>query len=110
MTARANEPIVIFVTASSKDEAATIADVLLKAKAVACVNILPGVESRYWWEGKLEQAQEVMLIAKTTREAFPKVEALVKAHHSYQVPEIIALPIIEGHAPYLAWLKENSKA
>ena len=109
MTARADEPIVVVVTASSKEEAGAIADALLKAKAVACVNILPGVESRYWWKGKLESAAEVMLIAKTTREAFPKVEALVKAHHSYQVPEIIALPIIEGHAPYLAWLKENSK-
>lgn len=110
MTPLPEEPIVVFVMASSKDEAATIADVLLKEKAVACVNIMPGVESRYWWEGKLQSAAEVLLIAKTTREAFPKVEALAKAHHSYQVPEIIALPIVDGHAPYLAWLKDNSKS
>ena len=94
----------IFVTAGSRPEARRIARALLERRLVACANIIPGVESHYWWEGKVDHAREWLLVMKTRRDQFRAVELAVKQLHSYQVPEIIALPLIAGQADYLRWM------
>jgi periplasmic divalent cation tolerance protein len=72
---------------------------------VACANIIFGVESRFWWKGRINKAKETLLILKTRRENFKRVEKEIKRIHSYEVPEIIALPIVAGSKSYLEWLK-----
>ncbi|MCR4337705.1 MAG: divalent-cation tolerance protein CutA [Candidatus Omnitrophica bacterium] len=99
--------IVVFVTAKDQQQARTISQKLLEAKLVACVNIIPAVESWFWWEGKVDQSQEAMMVIKSRRDLFPQIFKVVKAAHSYQVPEIIALPLVEGSAEYLRWIDES---
>lgn len=99
-----SKPCVVMVTTSDRNEAERIAAALVKWKMAACVSILPGVESTFWWEGKIDTASEFLLLVKTTMDRFPDVEAAVKEYHSYKVPEIVALPVEAGHAPYLRWL------
>ena len=97
----------IMVTASSKEEAEKIATTLLERKLIACANILGPVSSRFWWQGKIDLAEEYMIFMKTKRELFDQVADSVKQLHSYEVPEIIALPIVEGAKPYLEWISSN---
>jgi periplasmic divalent cation tolerance protein len=99
-------PCLVLVTTADHNEAERIAAALVQWRMAACVSILPGVESRFWWEGKIDTATEVLLLIKTTMDRFPDVEAAVKEYHSYKVPEIVALPIEAGHGPYLQWLAE----
>jgi len=99
--------VVVFVTASSKSEARRIASVVLSKRLAACVNILGGVESHFWWNRKLETALECLLMMKTKRGAFAKLAAAVKSAHSYDTPEIIALPVAAGSQEYLKWISEN---
>ena len=101
--------IVVLVTASSKEEANKIAQGLLQDKLAACVNILAGLESRFWWQGKIDSAQEVLLVIKTRKTLFNKLAKKVKSLHSYTVPEIIALPIISGNKTYLDWINDCTK-
>ena len=101
--------IVILITCSSEKEAQKIKDVLLKAKKVACINIVPRVDSFFWWQGKIDSCREVLLIAKTRKDVFTDVIKLVKKNHQYEVPEIIALPIIDGNKDYLNWIDETVK-
>jgi periplasmic divalent cation tolerance protein len=96
--------IVIFVTASNKEEAEKIARALVENKLAACVNTMDGIKSVFWWEGKLDSANEVLLIIKSKKSKLSRIITLVKSLHSYQVPEIIALPIISGEKKYLRWL------
>ncbi len=96
--------IVIFITAGSEEEAHKIADLLLNQRKAACVNIVPKVDSLFWWQGKLDSAQESLLIVKTKASELKEITELVKRVHSYEVPEIIALPIIGGNEDYLRWL------
>ena len=99
-----SEPIVVFMTAANGEEATRLADMLVGAHLAACVQILPEMESVYRWQGQIERQSEVLLIAKTTREKFDELEREVRALHSYDTPEIIAVPVITGSAPYLDWL------
>ena len=99
--------IVILVTAKDKKEAHKIAQGLLKAKLVACANIIDGVQSFFWWQGKIDSSKEVLLVLKTKKTLFKKVAIKVKSLHSYQTPEIIALPIVRGSEEYLNWLKSS---
>jgi len=99
--------IVIFVTTSSEPEAHKIADLLLSRRKAACVNIVPKVESSFWWQGKLDSAKESLLIIKTEASLLSEIVALVKTEHSYEVPEIIALPIIGGNEDYLKWIDDE---
>src|SRR5471032_1326089 len=99
-------PRLILVTASSLDEARTIARAVLDQRLAACVNILPGVESHYWWQGKLESAPEVMLIIKSSAEQFEALAALVKEKHSYECPEIVAVPPGEIAPAYRKWWED----
>ena len=96
--------IVVFVTSKDKAEAQRIAQYLLKQKCAACVNIVDGIQSLFWWEGKIDQSAEVLLIIKSKKSLFRKIVSGVRAVHSYSVPEIIALPIAEGHQDYLKWI------
>jgi len=98
------EPIVVFVTTANFEEARRIADALVLEKKAACVNIVPGVHSIYRWEGKIEHSDEHLLIVKTRAALFTEVADTIKSLHSYKVPEIIALPIIDSNPDYIAWL------
>ena len=100
-------PRLIFVTASSTEEARVITQAVLERKLAACVNILPGVESHYWWQNKLESASEVMLIIKSSAEQFDALAALVKEKHSYECPEIVALAPHEVAPAYRMWWEEQ---
>ena len=101
--------IVILVTTSSEPEAHKIADLLLSRRKAACVNIVPKVESSFWWQGKLDSAKESLLIIKTEASLLSEIVDLVKASHSYEVPEIIALPIIGGNVDYLKWIGDEAR-
>ena len=96
--------IVVLITTSSEEEAHSIAGVLLNQRKAACVNIVPRVDSYFWWQGKLNSARESLLIVKTKASLLPEVVSLVKKNHSYEVPEVIGLPIIGGNEDYLKWL------
>lgn len=97
--------VVGMVTCSSKAEARKLAAVVLRPKLAACVNILGGAESHYWWKGKLEKAGECVLLIKTTQDKTAAVTKAIRAAHSYEVAEIIFLPIVRGEARYLRWLR-----
>jgi periplasmic divalent cation tolerance protein len=98
------DKIVVLITAGSEEEAHSIAESLVKRKKAACINIVPSVDSLFWWEGKIDSARESLLLVKTKASLFPEIVELVKRTHSYEVPEIIALPIIAGSEDYLKWL------
>ena len=99
--------VVILVTASSKEEARKIANKLVSDKLAACVNIIDGVESLFWWEGKVDCASESLLVIKSKKEKLKSIIKAVRSVHSYTVPEIIALPIVSGDKPYLRWIDES---
>lgn len=101
------DAIVVFLTAASGEEATRLADLLVGAHLAACVQILPEMESVYRWEGKIERQSEILLIAKTTTAKFAELEREVRALHSYETPEIVAVPLIAGSSPYLAWLFDS---
>jgi len=96
--------IVVFITAKDKKQARAIALALVKKKLAACVTIAAAAESFFWWQSTVDRAKEVLLIAKTKKEKFSAVCRAVKALHSYEVPEIIAVPICAGYTPYLEWI------
>jgi len=101
--------VVLMCAVGSRDEAEAIATALVEARLAACVQLMP-VDSVYRWEGAVERSSEVMLHAKTTRDRLAGAEALIKARHSYALPEIIALPIVGGSADYLAWIAAEVSA
>jgi periplasmic divalent cation tolerance protein len=96
--------IVVLITASSREEALRLAEMLVGARLAACVQVLPEMESIYHWQGRVERAPEVLLLVKTTVARFAELEREVRALHSYDTPEIVALPITAASAPYLEWL------
>jgi len=100
------EAIVVYITAPNEDEAARIAKALVEERLAGCVNIVKGIRSIYSWEGKTQDDQEVLMITKTQRYLFGPLMDRVRELHSYTVPEVIALPVIEGSEDYLNWLKE----
>lgn len=109
MSSGNDDAIVVLMTAASGEEAARLADLLVGAHLAACVQIFPEMESVYRWEGKIERQAEVLLLAKTTRSKFDDLEREVRALHSYETPEIVAVPIVAGSAPYLEWLQASLK-
>jgi periplasmic divalent cation tolerance protein len=100
------DAIVVFTTAANGEEASRLAEMLVGAHLAACVQILPEMESVYRWQGKIERQSEILLIAKTTRAKFVELEREVRALHSYDTPEIIAVPVVDGSPSYLQWLKD----
>jgi periplasmic divalent cation tolerance protein len=98
--------LIVFITASGEDEAAKISRALVEARLAGCVNIIKNIRSIYSWEGKIEDEAEVLMIAKTQKHLFDPLMKKVKALHSYKVPEIIAMPIVDGSENYLKWLRQ----
>jgi len=97
------------MTAASGEEAARLADMLIGAHLAACVQILPEMESVYRWQGKVERQAETLLLAKTVASKFEELEREVRSLHSYETPEIVAVPIVAGSTPYLEWLQASVK-
>lgn len=95
---------VVLVSAPLLAVGRNLARKVLEARAAACVNIIPAVESHYWWKGKLEKSNEVLLIIKTTSDHLKELRRLIKRNHPYELPEFVALPITEGTRRYLAWI------
>jgi periplasmic divalent cation tolerance protein len=100
------EYVVVLVTAPSADAGRDVAGALLERKLAACVNVVPSIASLYTWEGKLCRDEEALLVIKTTAAAFDDLAAVVRDVHPYDVPEIIALPIVAGSQDYLDWIDE----
>ena len=98
--------IVVFITAPNEDEAAKISKALVEARLAGCVNIIKNIRSIYSWQEKIEDEKEVLMIVKTQKPLFDSLMKKVEELHSYKVPEIIALPIVDGSAEYLKWLRE----
>jgi periplasmic divalent cation tolerance protein len=104
-----SEPIVVLSTVARAEDAERIARELVSRGLAACVNLVPGLVSIYRWKGAVEREEERLLVIKTRRDTFAALREALVALHPYELPEVIALPIVEGHAPYLAWLDENSR-
>ena len=100
-----SEFLVVFITAAPGEEAQRLADALVREKLAACVNRIPGVESTYAWEGRIERDAEDLLMVKTRSDLFDRLKARVEALHGYDVPEVIALPLTRGSAGYLEWMR-----
>ena len=110
MSATPDQPIAVFITAPDKAEASRLADLLVEQNLAACVQILPAMHSVYRWQGKIERQEEVLLIAKTFTAKFAELEREVRAVHSYETPEIVAVPLTAVSEPYRQWLSASVNA
>ncbi len=99
------DSVVVLCTCGTNEEAERIAAALIDGHVAACVNILPPVRSLYRWQGKVESAEEILLLIKTTQPRFEELRCRILQLHSYETPEIIALPIAEGLEKYMTWLR-----
>jgi len=97
----------VYITAPDAKVAGRLADLLVREHVAACVNILGKIQSVYRWKGRIERAGEIALIAKTTAARYPALEKIVKAHHPYECPCIVAIPLARGHAPFLDWIRNQ---
>ena len=102
-----SDAIVVFMTAGNADEARRIANELVERQLAACVQILPEIESIYRWKGELQRETEILLLAKTTAAQFDDLEKAVREIHSYDTPEIVAVPMAHVSEPYRTWLVDN---
>jgi len=98
----------VYVTASSLVEAEGLARLAVEGRLAACANILPGMRSLYWWRGALEQADEVVLLLKTTEALVPALTQALTAAHSYDCPCVVALPIVAGNPDFLQWIADET--
>lgn len=103
------EAIVVLITAPAREEAERLAEILIAARVCACVQILPGITSFYRWQGKTERNREFLILAKTIKDKFFELEKIVLENHSYEVPEIVAVPAEEVSDSYLRWLIKEIK-
>lgn len=103
------EALVVITTTENQTEAERLAHLLVDSELAACVQILPQITSVYRWQGKIEQATEILLLIKTTQAVYPQLEEAIKQNHSYQIPEIIALTVETGSEDYLGWLISSVK-
>jgi periplasmic divalent cation tolerance protein len=99
-----SEIIIVFVTVPGLREGSRISKAILTSRLAACVNVIPGVQSIYKWKGKIVQEKEAMLVLKTTRLRYRKLEQKIKELHPYEVPEVIAIPLICGSSQYVEWV------
>lgn len=99
----------IYITAGSMDEARRIGREIVSSRLAACVNIIDGINSLYWWEGEIQDDKEVTIIAKTKESLVPELIEKVKSIHSYDCPCIVSLPILDGNKPFLTWIGEETK-
>ncbi|MCI0487480.1 MAG: divalent-cation tolerance protein CutA [Blastocatellia bacterium] len=103
-----NCELIVFVTAPNTAEAARLGEMIVAERLAACVNLVPAIESIYWWEGKVTRDGESLLIIKTTDERYAALERRVKELHSYSTPEVVALKIERGSEDYLKWLRDST--
>jgi periplasmic divalent cation tolerance protein len=101
------DKIIALSTCGSAEEAAQIARALVESRAAACVNVVAGVHSVYRWKGAIEEGSEWMLVIKTTRERLDRLRTQLRALHSYEVPELVVIPVIDGIEAYLNWISES---
>lgn len=106
----AGEVFVILVTVANQEEAVRIGEGVVKAKLAACANVVPGIQSIYRWKGKVVKAQEALLILKSTKPRYSELEKTIKTMHTYETPEIIALPVKEGLDRYLGWVRNETRS
>lgn len=99
----------IYITAGSLDEAKTIGKELVSSRLAACANIIDKIHSIYWWEGKIQDDSEVILMAKTKASLVQELVEKVKSMHGYECPCIVSLPILDGNKPFLEWVAEETK-
>jgi periplasmic divalent cation tolerance protein len=107
MRASRQKMVVVLVTCPSRASAGRLARRLVSRRLAACANILPGVTSLFWWEGRVDRCRETLLLLKTTAAGFDRLRRAVLALHPYDVPEIIALPVGGAHAPYRRWVASS---
>ena len=100
--------IQVLITIDSEEKARGLQRLLVEHRAAACVQVLGPIFSTYWWQGKIEDAQEWMCLAKTRAGQYDRLESLVKENHPYSVPEVLALPILTGNTEYLDWVKAET--
>jgi periplasmic divalent cation tolerance protein len=105
-----NEYLLVISTVSSKEEGSQIAQKIVEERLAACVNVSSAVQSFYWWENRISDDQEFILFIKTKTRLFSKLEERIKSLHTYEVPEIIALPIHAGSKDYLDWITSNTQS
>jgi periplasmic divalent cation tolerance protein len=103
------EPLLVLTNLPDAASAEKLALALIESRAAACVNVLAACRSIYRWQGAVERADEIPLLIKTTRAAYPRVEEIVRAQHPYDVPELIAIPITHGLPAYLVWLAKETE-
>lgn len=99
---------VVLITTPTRSEAGSLTQRILKQKLAACINLVP-VISHYWWKGKIEETEETLMLVKTQPSLIKQLVKLVEKHHSYEIPEVIALPITQGNPKYLEWIAETVK-
>jgi len=108
MGAKPIHVVVVMVTTANQEEAMKIADQVVQSRLAACASTVPAVRSTYWWEGKVMNDQESLLLIKTTSDKFNSLEETIRKIHSYKVPEIIAIPVCQGFPPYLEWVHRET--
>jgi periplasmic divalent cation tolerance protein len=101
------EIIIVFVTVPGLKEGSRISKGILASRLAACVSLIPGVQSMYWWEGKIARAKEAMLVVKTTKLQYQKLERKILELHPYEVPEVIAIPLVGGSPQYIEWVNRE---
>ncbi|MBX3235907.1 MAG: divalent-cation tolerance protein CutA [Nitrospiraceae bacterium] len=101
--------IVVLVTAASQEEAEHLGQKVIERKLAACLNVVRDIRSLFRWEGRVNVETECLLIFKSSRKCYQELEQIIKENHSYSVPEVIALPIIAGSAPYLQWIRDETR-
>ncbi len=107
MGSESAQVVVVMVSTATQEEAAKIADLVVRSRLAACVSTIPTVQSTYWWEGKIVQDQEALIFMKTTSDKVLSLQEAVLTVHSYKVPEIIAISIEHGFQPYLDWVRNE---
>jgi periplasmic divalent cation tolerance protein len=103
------DKIVVLSTCANEQEGEKLARLLVEEKLAACVNVIPRMRSFYWWKGAIETSEECLLLVKSSRDLFERVKSVLASAHSYEVPEVVALPIVDGSENYMSWLEANLK-
>ena len=101
------DKIVVLTSCAAEADAERLARALVAGRLAACVNVVPGVRSFYHWKGEIESSEEFLLIVKTSRDLFPALRAEMEKLHAYEVPELLALPVVAGAENYLSWIESN---
>ncbi|MDF3839058.1 divalent-cation tolerance protein CutA [Cupriavidus basilensis] len=104
-----SETILVMTVLPDADSATRLTRAVLESRLAACVNRLAPCESEYWWRGEIERSQEWPLLIKTTQDRYAALEAAIRLAHPYEVPEIVAMPVVAGFAPYLAWVAQETR-